>query len=202
MNYQKIYNNIVNNAKERVLEGYSEKHHIIPKCIGGDNLKENIVILTAREHYILHLLLIHIYPENKSLKHAFWMMSHRVDGTYTNSKIYSEIKEFISKELRNNVGTPEAISKMAKSRKGQQLWLGKKHTKESRKKQSEAAKKRKIQNAVKKVYQYDLNDIFVKEWNSALKAAKFIGVSSSGISACAHSRQKTAGNFKWKLTKK
>ena len=43
MNYQKVYNQIIERAKTRQLKGYTEKHHIIPKCLGGNNDKENLV---------------------------------------------------------------------------------------------------------------------------------------------------------------
>ena len=54
MNYEKIYNQIIERAKNRVLEGYGEKHHIIPKCMGGKNNLDNLVNLTAREHFLSH----------------------------------------------------------------------------------------------------------------------------------------------------
>jgi hypothetical protein len=75
MDYQRIYDQIIDRAKERKVEGYKEKHHIIPKCMGGSNQRENLVELTAREHFICHWILCRIYPENKKLGHAFWFMS-------------------------------------------------------------------------------------------------------------------------------
>ena len=42
MDYQKIYNSLIERSKNRLLEGYSEKHHIVPRCLGGTNKKENI----------------------------------------------------------------------------------------------------------------------------------------------------------------
>lgn len=42
------------------LDCYTEKHHIIPRSMGGKDTKENLVVLTAREHYIAHLLLTKI----------------------------------------------------------------------------------------------------------------------------------------------
>jgi len=55
--YTNWYNSIIDSARNRILEGYSENHHIIPKSLGGSNNKSNIVALTAREHFICHLLL-------------------------------------------------------------------------------------------------------------------------------------------------
>ncbi len=77
MDYKKIYNQIVGRGQTRVLsEGtYTEKHHIIPKCMGGSDDKSNLTTLTAREHYVVHKLLVEIYPNNRKLFHAFWAMA-------------------------------------------------------------------------------------------------------------------------------
>ena len=94
MNYSRIYNQIINRAKNRILSGYKERHHIIPKCLGGSNDKENLVDLTAREHYICHKLLIKIYPDSKSLRHAYWRMStSKKSGYGIDSRSYSESRQ-------------------------------------------------------------------------------------------------------------
>ena len=58
MNYLKIYENIIEKSKKenRKKENgiYYEKHHIVPKCMGGSDDTENLIILTAREHFIAH----------------------------------------------------------------------------------------------------------------------------------------------------
>lgn len=80
MNYQKIYDDLVYNAKHRsILLNYTETHHILPKSTypNYSNLKKydwNAVILTAREHYIAHLLLVKIFPNDMKLTYAFNMM--------------------------------------------------------------------------------------------------------------------------------
>ena len=50
MDYKNIHDNIINRAKKRKLVGYSENHHIIPKCMGGTNDKENLAIFTTKTH--------------------------------------------------------------------------------------------------------------------------------------------------------
>ena len=56
--YSKWYNNLIHKAQLRgSIQGYKETHHIIPRSFGGDNIKSNVVQLTAREHYIAHALL-------------------------------------------------------------------------------------------------------------------------------------------------
>ena len=73
MNYIRLYNSIIENAKTSLNEGYTESHHIIPKCMGGTNNPTNLVKLSAREHYICHWLLAKHY-NNKQLWAAFSMM--------------------------------------------------------------------------------------------------------------------------------
>lgn len=94
MNYQKIYNQIIERGKTRKLDSYKERHHIIPKCLGGSNSKENLVELTAKEHYICHSILCEIYPENKKLKHALWCMVNKINSPRykISSRTYERLK--------------------------------------------------------------------------------------------------------------
>lgn len=63
--YSKWYINIINSAKNRILDDifYTEKHHIIPKSFGGSDVEENIVVLTYREHFLCHWLLVKCVKE-------------------------------------------------------------------------------------------------------------------------------------------
>ena len=79
MNYRKIYEQIIEHAKRKEIIGYSEKHHIIPRSMGGTNNPENLVALSAREHYITHWLLWKIH-KSKSMGHAFFNMVLKSDG--------------------------------------------------------------------------------------------------------------------------
>jgi hypothetical protein len=104
MDYTRIYNQIIERAQTRKLEGYFEKHHIVPKCIGGLDKKENIVELTAREHFLCHKLLCKIYPKEPKLWYALWLMAigkrKWIESTPYNmsSKEYEHIRiEFIKR---------------------------------------------------------------------------------------------------------
>jgi len=78
--YLKAYNRIIKKAKNRPKpKVYYEKHHIIPRCMGGCDDEKNLVKLTMDEHYYVHYLLAKIYPENKKLTYAFWMMCNKSD---------------------------------------------------------------------------------------------------------------------------
>lgn len=61
MNYLKHYTSLIDRAKQRITEGYTEAHHIIPKCLGGNDDITNLVNLTAREHYLAHILLAKLH---------------------------------------------------------------------------------------------------------------------------------------------
>jgi hypothetical protein len=83
--YTKWYNTLISNAKTRKIDSTQtyEKHHIIPKCLGGDNTSENLVKLFPKEHYIAHLLLTRMIegPLQQKLYFAWWRMMHSNNRT-------------------------------------------------------------------------------------------------------------------------
>ena len=86
MNYSKIYQSLIENAKNRKINKQYEIHHVLPKCMGGTDEKENLVKLTCREHFIAHVLLAHIY-NNSKLWGAVIIMKGS-NNTYMNSRLY------------------------------------------------------------------------------------------------------------------
>lgn len=63
MNYSKIYEDFIASRREResFIVGYSEKHHILPRALGGGNEKSNMIRLTPDDHIHAHILLARIY---------------------------------------------------------------------------------------------------------------------------------------------
>jgi hypothetical protein len=115
MNYQKIYQNLVQRSKTRILEVsiYTETHHIIPRCMGGSNLAENLVELTPEEHLIAHLLLVKIYPNNPKLVYAANWMTSRVRS----NKEYGWVKrEFAKIDSQIKTGVPRTVESIEKQR--------------------------------------------------------------------------------------
>lgn len=91
--------------------GYIEKHHILPKSLGGSNEKANIVKLTAREHFICHRLLARMtigHDRYKMVTAAYSMIKKRrkTDSLKVNSRVYSRLREDYSKHLSERM-TPE-----------------------------------------------------------------------------------------------
>jgi len=106
MNYQIIHDAIIERAKTRKLEGYKEKHHIIPRCLGGTNDKLNLVELTAREHYIVHKLLCELYPNNDKLHYALWRMMNPQTKNHKrsyniSSREYQNRRKIHQEKIRN-----------------------------------------------------------------------------------------------------
>jgi hypothetical protein len=82
--YTKWYNLIVQNAQNRTTDlSYFERHHIVPKSLGGTNNKENLVMLTAREHFVCHLLLTKMLSGDSKRKmiYAFWQLSNQKNSS-------------------------------------------------------------------------------------------------------------------------
>ena len=101
--YSRWYENLIEKAVIRkTVLGYKEIHHIVPKSWGGLNTANNLVHLTAREHYIAHLLLWKIdSPKDYRIKmnHAFNAMCimkdselHNKPRYKVNSKIFEKLK--------------------------------------------------------------------------------------------------------------
>jgi hypothetical protein len=108
--YQNRYEKLVTHYKNNMESGYCEKHHIIPKCMGGTDELENLVLLPAKAHYIAHLLLCKIYPENKKILHAFAAMSlsSKNHKRKMNSNMYLKMRMARSNAMKG-VPRPEHV---------------------------------------------------------------------------------------------
>lgn len=114
MNYKKIYDNIIESARNRKIDMYTENHHILPLCLGGNNSKTNLVELTAKEHFICHYLLTKIHKNDK-IKHmkmcfALFKMkaNNKYQKRYNNSFLYAKNKEVLYGEngIAKGKGSP------------------------------------------------------------------------------------------------
>lgn len=102
--YTKCYFALISRAKERTLIGYKERHHVVPRCLGGSNAESNLVDLTAREHFICHLLLTKMHS-NKRLGLALTSMMSDSRYLPRASKIY-EMARKASSEAMKGEGNP------------------------------------------------------------------------------------------------
>lgn len=128
MDYNKIYNQLMVNAKNRITDKnvYYESHHIVPKCIGGSNDKDNKVKLTYREHFLAHWLLHRQYPTNKSLAASFHIMAF--------GKSWREVRKVKGNYYPSSRGLEEARLAKVMARRGTS------HSEETKQKISESMK--------------------------------------------------------------
>jgi len=94
--YSKNYFTITSNAKQRITEGYTETHHIIPQSLGGTNDKENLVELTAREHFICHWLLVKMTEGDERGKMLYALQGMKAENKFQNryhTKITARVYE-------------------------------------------------------------------------------------------------------------
>lgn len=114
MDYSKLYSGLITfrilNPLKISQSFYTEDHHIVPSCLGGSDTPENMVRLTAREHFIAHRLLSKIHPHHAGLAYAVFQMSRR-HNRKMNSREYEILKktygEHASKSAKQQWENPE-----------------------------------------------------------------------------------------------
>jgi hypothetical protein len=94
VNYFLAYQRLIAKAKERVCpNGYVERHHILPRALGGTDDSSNLVALTAREHFVAHVLLAKIH--GGIMWQAVVLMS---GGEYCNNRLFEISRRYASFE--------------------------------------------------------------------------------------------------------
>lgn len=119
--YSKIYFSITNRAKNRLVEGYTETHHVIPQSLGGSNDKDNLVELTAREHFICHWLLIKMTVGEERSKMMYALNGMRAENRYQqryHTKITARVYEkYRLEHAQNHSATMKGRTPPNKGRK-------------------------------------------------------------------------------------
>lgn len=145
MDYEKTYYDYIahvktlNRSKDDGI--YYERHHIIPRSLGGLDTEENLVLLTAKEHYYAHYFLWKFNPCRQTA-YAFYMMNTMISSTqkrYINARLYEESRKAFNKynRLPRKHQSKEQIENRIKKIKGKKRTL---------------EQKQKIINGIKKFY--------------------------------------------------
>lgn len=189
MNYQWHYDRLIETRKDRVLEEgvYYERHHIVMKSMGGTDVPENLVLLTAREHFLAHWLLWMIH---RNVQSAFAFSMMRVKGNRNHRKIctareYSFIRESLS----------FASSQIDRSGSKNPRWGIKWSTAQyenlkARKVGAFRSREGMMNPMIREVYQYDVHGKLIKKWNYAKECIDFyesigIRISKGNLSSSA-----------------
>lgn len=141
MNYKEVYTQLMKKGESRGLDKnlvpyYTEYHHKKARCQGGSDDKENLVLLTAREHYLAHWLLTKIFPKNRKLKFGLTQFSRKLNGRKLKRKEITRAREEMAKAHRNKIVSEETRRKQSESGRKR-----KPPSEETRKKLSESAKR-------------------------------------------------------------
>ena len=120
MNYKKHHDNIITRAKTRSLDGYKEIHHIVPKCMGGNNSIDNLVELTAEEHFVIHQLLVKMFPENTGLVYGLHMLCTSNNEQIRNNKRFGWIRRLHSTTRTGMCHSEETKIKIGNANRGRE----------------------------------------------------------------------------------
>lgn len=141
--YTNWYFKIISNSKKKTFREYTEQHHIIPKSLGGRNTNNNIVRLSAREHFICHWLLTKMVTgdHQKSMRYALRMMRktkqhiNRYETKIT-SRVFEKNRVMCNNLLKGRIVSAQTRQRMSDARRTRVI------TEETRKKLSKPRKKR------------------------------------------------------------
>ena len=139
--YRNIYIKLIlrcQNMTEEELSGYNEKHHILPKCMGGTNDIENLVLMPVRYHIMAHIILTKAFPDSASLRYALLLITSEGNKNNQTKRVEFGLKTFSLRSLTS--AREEAIEKLRE--------LGR--SEEHCKKLSEAKKGKKLSEEQKK----------------------------------------------------
>jgi hypothetical protein len=163
MNYRKIYDALMERGRNRkFVKGEHERHHIVPKALGGGNERENIAVLTYREHFLAHWILTKITEGQSNFKmiHA---LNRLMNKNSKQTKSYTSWQYSITRQIyvasltKTMVGSgnpffgrkhTDAYKEKARARNAgpNSTWFGKPKSEEWKK---AASKRRKAQNALR-----------------------------------------------------
>ena len=229
MTYNEFIQNVLN-TRGRFACGdeYHERHHIIPKCMGGTNDEENLVDLFAREHFLAHKLLAQENPDNNSLVYAWgcmaWVKNANQDRYELTPEEYEDARIACAKAISNNskerFSNPENHPMYGKhhTEKTRQKMrenhadfngekhpmYGRKHTEESRKKMGENHRSMRGKGSPLScvIARYTIFGEFMDIFDSTGEASRETYVAQSSICRCANGKLKSAGGFIWKYVNK
>ena len=142
---------------------YHERHHIVPRCLGGTDDEENLIDLFAREHFEAHRLLALENPDNNGLTYAWGCMAFPQNQYQERYEISAEEYEECRKMLKTRNPSDETRNRMSTAQKARfqtpedNPFFGRHHTEET---------KRIIRNKAKDRFKYPEDNPFYGKHHS------------------------------------
>lgn len=121
--YKDFIQNILNTrGRFNCGDEYHERHHIVPKCLGGGNEEDNLIDLFAREHFIAHKLLAEENQNNNSLVFAWTCMAFPKNNYEQRYEVspeeYEDARKAISVAMTGRTLSEETKKKLSEAHKG------------------------------------------------------------------------------------
>jgi hypothetical protein len=194
MDYKKIYDSLITKARNRTMPGYYEKHHVVPRCLGGDDCPANLVRLTPEEHFVAHQLLVKMYPNNSKLAFAAHLMTTHTTNHRVSNKLYGWLRRKLSEAMKRNYlenPSPEVQ---------QGLFRGKSHSDESKELISKHTSIALRQKMAKDIFCFNMQGVFLRKFTNLVEAAEFAETAPSNIKYCAEGKFKHIKGYLWSYT--
>lgn len=120
--YYKTYNKLIDKCIQMESEGYpedvyTEVHHILPKCIGGTNKKDNLVRMPVRYHIVAHMLLASAFPDNKKIVYAVNIMFISSSSNSSRNNSINRISTRLVAKFREDMSKQQIGSKLSEIQK-------------------------------------------------------------------------------------
>ena len=179
MTYKNFIDNIIKTRGQYGIskDEYFEKHHIIPKCLGGTDEFNNIIYLYAKEHYEAHRLLALENPNNEKLIYAWWGMTNWLNPNtqerYTvTAEEYEEAKKYYSKLKSERMKGSNCIFYGLDKHGENNPHYGYKHSEETKKILSNMRKGKTMSEETKEKISKTLKSLHRVPWNTGKELSK------------------------------
>lgn len=119
MNYSAVYDALINKRRASPVAENFDRHHIVPRCLGGKDEPNNVVQMTVKEHYVAHLLLAKIH--GGVLWYPVHLMARRAGkGSRHYTSMRKQLKPKRASKALAQWQDPEMAEKMREGMKGKQ----------------------------------------------------------------------------------
>lgn len=134
MDYATHYDRLIARARGRVLAGYRERHHVLPRCMGGTDAPANLVDLTPEEHYVAHQLLVKMHTGVRGLAHAAVKMAKQCRGRKAYGWLRRAHARATTAQRLADWKGDDYRARQSERMKGNVLFAGRSHTTDAREK--------------------------------------------------------------------
>lgn len=127
MNYARIYAAFITDRKTKppASAAYSEKHHILPRALGGGDDVGNLIRLTPEDHFFAHLLLAKVHGGRMWAPVAFMVGGTRKDYKPTMSrKRYGWVCRALAKAMSGEGAHQFDFTERELHRRDGRVWRG------------------------------------------------------------------------------